>query len=179
MTCKILRYAGPIILLAGFSLGCEHKSAGAAKKSESPANVPNVPKENQLNTFTLSPESEARRGIETKAIQKKPIVRRRVYGGEVVLPTGASLIVTAPLAGFLESPPKGGIPKVGETVKKGQPIFTLRPRLSADKDIRTPAERLNEVQASILLGQARIDGENLFQQAKVPLDKAKIDLPRA
>jgi RND family efflux transporter MFP subunit len=168
-----------ILLLSALLAGCEHKSSGASKKSEPPANVPNVPKEDQLNTFTLTPAAEKRLGIETAAIEKKPVVRRRVYGGEVVLPTGASLVVTAPLAGFLESPPKGGIPKVGETVRKGQAIYRLRPRLSAEKDVRGPAERLNEVQARILLGQAQTDADGQVKQAKVNVDKAKLDLQRA
>ncbi len=179
MTCISLRYVVPVVLLAAFSLGCDHKSAAASKTSEVSAKVPNVPKEDQLNIFTLSPAAEKRLGIETTAVEKKPVVRRRVYGGEVVLPTGASLIVTAPLAGFLESPPNGGIPKVGETVKKGQPIFTLRPRISADKDVRDPGQKLSEIQARILLGQAQTDADGQFNQAKVNLDKAKIDLQRA
>jgi len=179
MAQAFLRYGGLILLLGGFSIGCEHSSAGAAKKSEAPANVPNIPKEEQLNMFTLTPAAERRLGIETAALEKRPTVRMRMYGGEVVLPTGASLVVTAPLAGFLESPPKGGIPKVGETVRKGQPIFTLRPRLSAEKDVRGPAERLSEVQARIALGQAQTDADGQVKQAKVNVDKAKLDLQRA
>jgi RND family efflux transporter MFP subunit len=172
--------AGALALLAVMTTGCEHKSAGATAKPTPPAKLAEViPKEDQLNTFELTPEAEERLGIKAVPVEKRSVVRMRMYGGEVTLPTGASLIVTAPLAGFLESPKDGGIPKVGERVKKGQPIYRLRPRLSADKDVRDPAARLAEVQARIALGQAQVDADGQLQNAKVLLEKAKIDLQRA
>lgn len=171
--------AAALMLLAAISAGCEHKSASATAKPVAPANVPNIPKEDQLNTFELKPEAEQRLGIVTVAVEKRAVSRMRMYGGEVTLPTGGSLIVTAPQAGFLESPKQGGIPKVGEQVKKGQPIYRLVPRLSAEKDVRPPGERLAEVQARIALGQAQTSADGLVGQAKAQLEKAKIDLERA
>jgi len=178
-----LRFTLPVSLLVSAlalaSAGCGQKSSAAAQKAEPPAKVPNVPKEDKLNEFELTAKAEERLAIVTTPVEKRALARMRMYGGEIVLPTGGSLIVAAPLAGFLEAPPKGGIPKVGEPVRKGQPIFRLRPRLAADKDVRGPAERLSEVQARIALGQAQTDADGQVKQAKVNVDKAKLDLQRA
>ena len=166
-------------LVALLNAGCGQKSTASAKKAEPPAKVPNVPKEDKLNEFELTPQAEERLAIVTTPVEKKAIARMHMYGGEIVLPTGASLIVTAPQAGFLEAPPKGGIPRMGEPVRKGQPIYLLRPRLSADKDVRTPGERLSEIQARIALGQAQTDADGQVNQARVSVDKAKFDLQLA
>jgi RND family efflux transporter MFP subunit len=180
MSHRLTLIAGLIACLASLlTAGCGQKSAASAKKPEPPAKVPNVPKEDKLNEFELTPQAEERLAIATTPVEKRAIARMRMYGAEIVLPTGASLIVTAPLAGFLEAPPKGGIPKTGEPVKKGQPIYLLRPRLSADKDVRPPGEKLSEIQAQIALGQAQTDADGQVKQAQVNVVKAKLDLARA
>ena len=127
------------LVLSLCATGCGQKSAGATATAEPASKVPNVPKEDQLNTFEISPAAEARLGIITTPVEKRATGRMRMYGGEVTLPTGASLIVTAPLPGFLRSPAEGGIPKMGERVRKGQPIYELVPRLNG-KSILSPVE---------------------------------------
>lgn len=167
-----------MILLALFAAGCSQKSAGSTAKAEPASKVPNVPKEDQLNTFEISPAAEVRLGIVTVPIEKRATVRRRMYGGEVTLPTGASLIVTAPLPGFLRSPAQGGIPKMGEHVHKGQPIYELVQRLDG-KSILSPSEKFSMLQARITLEQAQNDAEAQVQQTQVQVDAAKIALERA
>src|SRR5260221_9651056 len=111
--------AAGVIILALLATGCGQKSAGSTVAAAPASKVPNVPKEDQLNTFEISPAAEERLGIVTTEVEKRAMPRKRMYGGEVTLPTGASLIVTAPLPGFLRSPAQGGIPKTGERVAKG------------------------------------------------------------
>ncbi len=178
MPCRQICAAQSVVLLAFFLAGCDRHTAAAAKKAEPPATVPNVPKEDQLNTFTLTPEAETRLGIVTVAVEKRPTVRMRTYGGEVVLPTGASLVVTAPLAGFLKSPSTGGIPKTGAAVKKGQPIYELVPGLDG-KSILSPAEKLNVAIARANLAQSQNDADAQVQQTDEQMKAAKIELDRA
>ncbi|HEY2253118.1 MAG TPA: efflux transporter periplasmic adaptor subunit, partial [Planctomycetaceae bacterium] len=167
-----------MVLLTLFAAGCGQKSAGATKKAEPASKVTNPPKEDQLSTVEITAEASERLGIETVPLEKRATQRKRMYGGEVTLPTGASLIVTAPLPGFLRSAAQGGIPKMGERVRKGQPIYELVPRLNG-KSILTPGDQVNLVQAKITLGRARIDAEAQIQQTKVQVDAAKIELDRA
>jgi RND family efflux transporter MFP subunit len=165
------------MLLAVLVAGCSQKSAGSTAKSATASTVPNPPKEDQLNTFDvgITAPANVRLGIETTPIEKRPTQRKRMYGGEVTLPTGASLIVTAPLPGFLHSPPQGGIPKMGERVHKGQPIYELR----QDKSIVTFGEKVAVLQARLTLEQARTDADNQVEQTQIQLDAAQVNLERA
>lgn len=167
-----------LLVLVGIAAGCDHNSAGSTTKAPAPANVPNPPKEDQLNTFELTESAEKRLGIETTPLEKRSMNRMRMYGGEITLPTGASLTVTAPLAGFLHSPKEGGIPRMGERVRKGQPIYELVPRLEG-KSILSPSEKLSLLQTRLTLEQARTDAEGQVQQTKVQVEAAKIALERA
>ena len=170
--------AAGMILLTLFAAGCGQKSAGSKAKEEAASKVPNIPKEDQLNTFEISPAAEVRLGIETKLLEKRAMPRKRMYGGEVTLPTGASLIVTAPLPGFLRSPAQGGIPKMGERVRKGQPIYELRPQDNG-RSVLSAGEKVGMLQAKIQLEQAQNNAEGQVQQTRVQVEAAKIALERA
>ena len=171
--------AAGLIFLAMFAAGCNQKTSSAAPKAPPSSTVPNVPKEDQLNTFEISPAADGiHLGIVTTKLEKRALVRMRMYGGEITLPTGASLIVTAPLPGFLRSPAKGGIPRMGERVHKGQPIYELVQRLDG-KSILTPSDKVGLLQARMTLEQAQIDAEGQVQQTQVQVDAAKIALERA
>ena len=138
------------------------------------------PKEDKLNEFELTAKAEERLGIVTAPIEKRTMARMRMYGGEVVLPTGASLIVSAPMAGFLRSPKKGGIPVVGELVHKGQPIYELVPGISEkQQSVLGPVDRLNLALAQANLAQSRNDADAQVEQTDEQLRAAKIELDRA
>jgi multidrug efflux pump subunit AcrA (membrane-fusion protein) len=165
--------------MAALTAGCGQKTS-AAPKAEPAAKVPkDAPKEDKLNEFELTPKAEERLGIATTPIEKKPVVRMRTYGGEVVLPTGASLIVTAPLGGFLKSPPDGGVPRVGEPVRKGQPMYVLATGLSKKQSVMTPAEYVNLIVALTNLAQSRNDAQSQADQTEDQLKLARIELERA
>ena len=180
MPCRHLLFAALILALAIPAAGCSQKSSAAPTKPATAAKVPaSTPKEDKLNEIELSAQAEERLGIVTTPMEKKPMLRMRTYGGEVVLPTGASLIVTAPLGGFLKSPPEGGVPKVGEPVRKGQPMFILATGLSKEQSVMTPAEYVNLIQALTNLEQSRLDAQAQVDTTREQLDLAKIELDRA
>ena len=167
-------------LLLCVSVGCQKHAAGAsAAKSEPPAKVATVAKEDQLNTVELTSKAEERLGIKTADIETRTIQRTRIYGGEVTLPTGASIIVSAPLSGTLQSPGKGKVPRVGTTVKFGQPFFQLLPLLSPERSVLTPAERVRYAEARNAIATARIDAAGQVEQAQVQVEAAQIALDRA
>jgi RND family efflux transporter MFP subunit len=172
------RYRWLAISLATVAAGCQPGSSDAPK-SGPPATIAHIAKEDDLNTIRLSPEAELRLGIELAAIEMRPLERVESYGGEVTLPTGASIIVSAPVGGTLQAPSAGGVPKAGALVERGQPIFMLLPLLSPERGVLTPAERIRFAEARNAVAQSQIDAEGAVQQAKVQVDAARIALERA
>lgn len=129
-----------------------------------PATIPKPFKEDQATAITLTPEAEARLGIKTAVIARKPMKRVRQFGGEVLVPSGKSVIVSAPLAGILKPIP-GITLAAGLPVKAGKPLVHLSPLLD-------PVGRTNLV-------ASRLDAENLVSNAKEQLKVATIALSRA
>lgn len=100
-------------------------------KPTPPANIGKVVKEEDLNTFTLTEDAEKRIRLTTTPIVKKNVQRVRVYGGEVAIPVGRTILVSAPLTGVLKAPATGEV-KAGQPVEARQVVFQLTPLLSPD-----------------------------------------------
>ncbi len=101
------------------------------------------------------------------------------FGGEATLPTGASIVVSAPVSGRLKLASTDAPLSVGQKVERHYPVFVLTPLLSPERDVLTPAERIAYAQAQMQLSQAQVDAEGQVQQARVQVDAAKIALDRA
>jgi RND family efflux transporter MFP subunit len=144
-----------------------------------PAKVATIAQEEQLNTIKLTPEAEARLGIATATVELRPISRVRSYSGEIALPPGASLVISAPVGGTLQPPTPANIPAPGNLVTAKQPIFLLMPLLSPERDVLSSAERIRLAEARNALATSRIDAEGQVQQAQVQLEAAKIAFERA
>lgn len=163
-----MRFAGVCLclclLVISMTAGC-HRAAPALEKPPPAVKVTGAVKEDQLNSVELTEAAEKRLGIETATVQQRKLPRHRVYGGEVALPVGATVIVSAPVAGKLHLPEKSTVPKAGAAVVEKQPILTLAPLLS-------PAER-------ITLATQRADAEGQIQQAQTQVEANEIALKRA
>src|SRR6187399_3067825 len=103
------------------AVGCGVGHSGAAK-ADAPAKVAKVAQEEQVNTIVLTAEAEKRLGITTSPVESKSIPRVRNYGGEIVLPPGASLVISAPVGGKVQAASSGNNPAVGMLVAAKQPI---------------------------------------------------------
>lgn len=158
--------------------GCQ-KSAAKVAKPDPPAKVAHAAKEGDLNTIELTAEAEQRLGIRTAAVERKVVQRRRTYGGEIVLPTGASITVSAPTGGTLQSVSHASVPDFGTHVERNQPVFMLVPLLSPERAVLTPAERISVAQARLQLSQAQVDATGQLEQASAQVDAAEINLTRA
>jgi len=158
--------------------GCK-PGAKAAAAASPPAKVPTVAQEAEVNTLHLKPEAEQRLGIALAAVEMKPVRRVRSYGGEIALPPGASIVISAPVGGKLEPATGGSVPPVGMLVSARQPIFRLTPLLSPERDVLTPAEKISIVQTKSQLAIARIDAAGQVDVNRALVDKAKLDLDRA
>ena len=140
-----------------------HRSASTPAKKTSPATV--TVTDDQLITVELTEAAEKRLGIQTASIEIKNLPRFRTYGGEVTLPTGATVIVSAPVTGKLLSPENHQVPQPGAILTEKQPVLALLPVLS-------PAEKIG-VAAQLA------DAEGLVEQARSQVEANKIDLDRA
>jgi len=111
--------------------------AAKSQKAEAPAKVQGAVKETELATITLSAEAEKRLGIELGAVENKRVQRSRAYGGELVVPAGRDITVSAPMAGRLAAPEGASIPVavplVGSRAPSGTAIFRLYPLPSAQE----------------------------------------------
>jgi membrane fusion protein, heavy metal efflux system len=148
---------GLLCLLAG----C-HRATPAVAKSAAPSVVA---KEDELITVELTEAAEKRLGIQTARIEIHSIPRQRIFGGELALPTNATVIVSAPVTGRLQSPANRQVPQPGTAVVEKQPVLALLPVLS-------PAEK-------IALATQIADAEGQVQQARSQVEANRIELKRA
>jgi membrane fusion protein, heavy metal efflux system len=174
---ECLLWMGMALLAAGG--GCAQSLATPAKTSASPAKTSSPVAEAKLNTIELTEEAVRRLGLVTAAVEERTMLRTRPYGADVVLPTGSTVIVSAPLAGTLKPVHDQSLFHVGQQVTEGRPLLKLLPLLSPERAVLTPAERIRFAEAKNALAQSRIDAEGQWQQTAVQVEAAKIALERA
>ena len=146
---------------------------------EPPSKVEKHPQETDIYRVTLTPKAVERLGITTGRIERKNVPRHRTFGGEVVIPAGAAIVVSAPLPGTLDAPQEGTIPPPGARVRAGQPIFSFVPLLSPERDVPTPAELVQMANARASLVSAQIVAAGDVKRAQAEVDAAIIALRRA
>lgn len=139
-------------------------SSGKHTPPPPPAKVTQVLKEDEINTIVLQPEAVAKLGLQTSEVVRQSMPRARQYGGEVMVPLGKAVIVSAPLGGSLKAV-NGGMPKPGQPVKKGQTVFEFLPLLS-------PEGKLN-------LATLRIEADGQVKSAEAQVAAATITRDRA
>ena len=159
--------------------GCGRSESKVATKPAEPAHVDKRLKEEELNRIVLTPLAEERLRLKTVAIQEKNLSRSRQFGGEVVLPPDASLVVYSPFAGRLELPANNAPLVAGNHCQRGDILLVLTPVLSPERDVLTPAEQTALAQAKMQVSQAKIDADGQVKQAQAQLDAATIALRRA
>lgn len=156
------------VMLASLPLlnGCsDNHGAAKAPGSIVPANVPKVLNEAQVNVITLTPAAIERLHLEYGEIERTPVRRVRVYGGEVLVPAGKTILVAAPLSGVLKAPP-AGVPQAGSTVAKGTPLFALLPLLSPESRVTLDASK-TDAQGQLDTATAQLGA------TRIALDRAK------
>jgi hypothetical protein len=168
------------LVVGAFLFAQQAWKGGAATEGPKPAS-PAAPfivdkplKEDGLNRIELSASAVARLNLQTARVEKRSMPRTRAYGGEVVVPPGRSIVVSAPLGGTLAAPSKGdgaggegagGGPQVGASVRRGQVVWRLSP-------ILTPEGRAN-------LAASRIEAEGQTKTAAAQHEAARVALERA
>tara|TARA_R110002049_G_scaffold4601_5_gene32011 strand:- start:25482 stop:26747 length:1266 start_codon:yes stop_codon:yes gene_type:complete len=173
------RFLVSCVGLLALLVGCDHKSPSAAPEKTEPAHVAHHVDENELNTITLTPQAASRLGIKLAEVARTKMRPNRVVGGEVVLPPGQTIIVTAPIAGTLQPPLDGQSIAPGKRMQQGQVVFRFKPLLSAERDVLTPSERVSMAQTKADVATAQLEARRRVESAKVELDAAELAYERA
>jgi len=133
-------------------------------KAATPSVLVHKVAEAEMGLIRLSEEAEDHLGPETAPVEMQSVRRVRTYGGEVTVPAGRTITVSAPLGGMLRGPTTG-VPLAGSLVTKGQSIFLLLPLLSPE--------------ASTTFAAAKVDAEGQVHTAKTQLEMTKLAWNRA
>lgn len=138
-------------------------------KSSEPtkSSAPSVPaewlKEDQLTV--LKPNAEAIAKLQFGVIDRQAMPRTRLFGGEVTVPPGKTIIVSAPFNGLLKTI-SSEAPIAGMAVEKGKAVFELLPLL-------TPEGRAT-LAASLVEAQGQVNNaESQKKAAEIARDRAK------
>ena len=148
-------------------------------KSVAPAKVEALPKESDLASITLTEEADSRLGIELANPVAMKQLRKRTFGGEVLLPPGKVIQVPAPVGGKLIDAKGIPFPASGMKVRSGQVLLTLSPLLSPERDVPTPAEQVQMVGARATLVAAQVTAQGDMDRSNADLAAARINLDRA
>lgn len=176
-----------IAILLLLLCGCESKTPpthGSVSEVEHPI------AESELPTVRLSPEAIARLRVETSTVRAGSVPHARLVGGEVVVPPGRTVTVTAPIAGevhFVTSEP----PLPGSTVEHGAGLLRLTAIAPADRDTRARVARevsaaeanLAALELRVSRNQALVDqgagSSRALEEAIAARDVAQADLDTA
>lgn len=120
--------------------------------------------EGSLNTVHLNDDAYHKLGIQIATIKREQLFTHKTYGGEIVMPAGGLVNVSAPISGKLISLDKNPL-KPGAPIKLGQLLYRIQPIISAD--------------ARANLVNALADAESLVNVAKSQVDATEIALNRA
>jgi cobalt-zinc-cadmium efflux system membrane fusion protein len=128
------------LLLLPLAAGCSSGQA-TPTKADPPAHVDAPRPEAELTTVKLSPDAVKRLGVESVAVKIDTAAATRSLGGEVTVPEGRLVTVTAPVAGTLTV--VSGV-QPGAGVARGDRLMTLAPLASSERDQSIEARRAVE-----------------------------------
>ncbi len=170
------------------SIHCDRERRSAAPLTP-PARTTHHGTEAELATVTLSPEAEARLGIETAVVESRVVPRTRTVGGEVLVPPGQVMSLAAPVAATVTEVTPW--PSVGERVLRGRALLRLRPVAPTERDAFAVGQRAVETaRARVELLDARLTrSEQLLrdragsvrsiEEARADRDTARAELSAA
>ncbi len=144
-----------------------------------PAKVERQPKETELATVTLTEVAVEHLGITLATVETKTVDPRRTFGGEMMIPAGRSIIVNAPLSGLIAKLETRGIPLPGSKVFLGEPVLSLAPLLSPERDVMTPAEQVQVTNVRASLIGARLTAQGDVERSRAEVEAARISMARA
>jgi membrane fusion protein, heavy metal efflux system len=125
--------------------------------SAAPVVVERPISERELSVVRFTPAAARRLALSRGRVEEVSIAAVRLAGGEVIVPPGRTLSVTAPVSGELQRASKHGAIFPGAVVKSGDVLLTLVPYAPVDRDVRARADReLSASAAQLAAAEARV-----------------------
>lgn len=170
----------PLLLLVLLTItGCSKSDQPKAAKSEKPSKVEAHPSEVDIYRIVLTAKGVERLQISTVPAEIRSVPRTRSLGGDLMIPDGQRIPVTAPLTGTLLRAGDAELPVAGQRVAFNQPLLSLTPMLPPEREVPNAAERVAMANAKATLVSSQIQAEGDMQQAKAQVEAAKIAVARA
>jgi membrane fusion protein, heavy metal efflux system len=129
--------SGSVVIVTLLIVGCSPARPQEAAH-ETPATVDSPRTEAEISTVRLAADAVKRLGIQTVAVKTDVAAATRTLGGEVVVPEGRGVVVTAPVAGTLTDASEL---RAGARVGRGDRLMTIAPLVPAERDQRIEAQR--------------------------------------
>lgn len=168
------------LCMTSIALGCGGALGGDGSPKPPPATVENRVNETDLTTVKLTAAAEQRLGITVASVERRSLARPLRFPGEVLIPPGKALVVSAPVAGLVTMPAAVASPlSAGLMVESGRPVLRLSPGEFGDGRTFVPADRISLARARADLTSARVEAEGLLEQARVRAQAAQVKLDRA
>jgi RND family efflux transporter MFP subunit len=174
----VQRNTAILLIFASCLVGCSRSSTPPV--AEKPAKVEAHPNEADIYRVTLTPKAVERLQISTVPVERRSVPRRRSLGGELLIPDGRRIPVTAPLAGTLMEAEEGhSLPSPGQQIAANQLLLRLTPMLPPELEVPGAAERVQMANARASLVAAQIQADGDVKQAAEQVKAAEIALARA
>ena len=127
-----------------------------------------VPDETELATLTLTGDAVKRLAIQVVPVEQREVSRHRTLAGEAIVPSGRSIIASAPVPGVIAAA-DNYFPQPGIEVASGQPLMILKPLLSPERDVPTPAEQvqMTGAKANLLVALVTAQGEVARSESEI------------
>lgn len=138
--------------------------------------------EGGLTAVTLTTESYAHLRIAFGRADSAASVATRVVGGELVVPPGRALMISAPVSGRVLAPAGTTMPTPGQHVRQGEPLMRLA-ALPPDRDLLRTRQDLAATEARLTQAQLEADRTALLYKdhlvATRDQERAQADLAAA
>ncbi len=142
-----------LLTIALLTAGCSRGTAPEAH--EAPATIEHPRTEAELSTIRLTAEAANRLGIATVVVTTETAAATRTLGGDIVVPEGRGVVVTAPVAGTLTG---DAPPRPGSRVRRGDRLMTIAPLVATERDQRIEAQRaVTAAEAEALAASQRLE----------------------
>jgi len=159
--------------------GCAKSDKPASAKSEKPAKVEAHPSEVDIYRIVLTSKAEERLQISTVPAAMQAMPRTRSLGGDLMVPDGRRIPVTAPMTGTLLQAGDTPLAVAGQKVTANQALLKLTPILPPEREVPNAPERVQMANARATLVSSQIQADGDMKQAAAQVEGARIAFERS
>jgi len=146
-----------VVGLVGLSASGVYYGLQQAAAEPAPAERSPPTSDEALGTIRLPVESQRAIGLQCAPAQLVEASEGTVAAGEVIVPPGRELTLSAPTAGRVEARPLA-LARAGDAVRAGQQLLALIPMATVDRGAKAAADRdLEAARANAELAAARVE----------------------